>query len=96
MTDSTINSNTDLTDLEVISFEYNDQQHTVRRLLDPDAIRPIYDPVFVSADESDYSPEELIMGVEINGDARAYPVGVMRGREMVNDVVGDVPILVTW
>ena len=36
------------------------------------------------------------MGVEINGESKAYPVGPLNYREMVNDVVGGVPVLVTW
>ena len=35
------------------------------------------------------------MGVEMNGESKAYPVGPPSWREMVNDEVGVVPILVT-
>ena len=61
-----------------------------------DAIPPIYDPQFVASEESDLVDDELVMGVSVNGDSRAYPVGMMRFREMVNDEVGGVPLLVTW
>ena len=67
-----------------------------RQLLYRDAIRPIYDPVFTSAQDAGLDPEELVIGVGINGDLRAYPIGPLIRREMVNDVVGGVPILVTW
>jgi hypothetical protein len=66
------------------------------RSASPDSIEPVYSPAFVPPAEADLEPDELMMGVEINGDARAYPVGLMRRREMVNDVIGDVPVLVTW
>jgi hypothetical protein len=36
------------------------------------------------------------MGLEINGDAMAYPTGMLRAREMVNDNVGGAPVLVSW
>jgi hypothetical protein len=36
------------------------------------------------------------MGVALNGEAKAYPVTVLRIREMVNDELGGLPILVTW
>ena len=68
----------------------------LRQLLPKDAIRPIYEPRFVSASAAGLGPEDLVMGVSINGDSRAYPVGILTFREMVNDVVGGVPILVTW
>ena len=66
------------------------------QLLLPDDIAPIYDPQFVSAADARLPDEELVIGSSINGDARAYPAGVLYTREMVNDVVGGVPVLVTW
>ena len=36
------------------------------------------------------------MGVTINGESKAYPVGMLNFRETVIDEVGGVPILVTW
>jgi hypothetical protein len=82
--------------LDQVVFIEDNQQYIISQLLPRDAIRPIYDPQFVPADDAVFDPGELVMGVEINGDARAYPVGYLRQREMVNDVVGGVPILVTW
>jgi hypothetical protein len=66
------------------------------QLLDRDDIAPIYSPEFVSADAAGYGDEELVMGVVINGEAKAYPVGLLNWREMVNDQLGGIPILVTW
>ncbi len=40
--------------------------------------------------------DELVLAVEIGGDARAYPISILTHREMVNDTVGGVPVLVTW
>jgi hypothetical protein len=65
-------------------------------MLPRDAIRPVYNPEFVEAIESPLQPDELVMGVAINGEAKAYPVTVLRFREMVNDELGGGPILVTW
>ncbi len=67
-----------------------------RQLLPRDAIRPVYDPVFVSASESGWHDQALVVGLEINGDARAYPVSFLNRREIVNDHVGKTPVLVTW
>ncbi len=67
-----------------------------RQLLARDAIRPIYDPVFVSASESGWHDQTLVVGLEIDGDARAYPVSFLNRREIVNDHVGKTPVLVTW
>jgi hypothetical protein len=37
-----------------------------------------------------------VLGVSINGESRAYSIPFLSGREVVNDVVGGVPIAVTW
>lgn len=67
-----------------------------RQLLPRDAIFPIYEPRFVTAEEAGLDPGELVIGVELNGESKAYPIGPLVRREMVNDTVGGVPILVTW
>lgn len=82
--------------LDTVVFVKDDTRYTIRQLIPRDGIRPIYDPQFTSAETSNFNPDELVMGVEINDDARAYPVGFLRRREMLNDVVGGTPILVTW
>ena len=69
-----------------------------------DAIPAIFNPAFVTAAEAtnpensrdQYRPDEKILGIEINGDARAYSVPMLSRHEVVNDVVGGVPIAVTW
>ena len=69
---------------------------TFRQLLGRDDIAPVYSPRFVRARLSGLPREELVIGVSIAGDARAYPVRYLRWREMVNDEVGGVPVLVSW
>ena len=65
----------------------------------PDGIPPIDDPVFVSASkipEDLYRDNAPVVTLEINGDARAYPVSVMIWHEIINDTVGGVPVTVTY
>ena len=68
------------------------------RLLSYDAIRPVYEPTFMSASEATKFLEgtELIMGLAWDGQAKAYPVTVLNRREMVNDEMAGVPYLVSW
>ena len=61
-----------------------------------DAIRPVYDPQFLPGQSSGLDPLELVVGVAINGESKAYPAGTLTSREMINDEVGGVPILVSW
>ena len=74
----------------------SEDKYEWRQLLTRDGIAPIYDPRFLTAEEAYLDDKELVIGVEINGEAKAYPIGPLNGREMVNDVVGGIPILVTW
>ena len=67
-----------------------------RQLLPRDAIAPIYTPQFLPANQASLEPGELVIGVEIGGESKAYPIGPLVWREMVNDVIAGVPILVTW
>lgn len=40
--------------------------------------------------------DELVFGVAINGDARAYPLRVLDWHEMFNDVIGGVPVALAY
>ena len=62
----------------------------------PDDIPPIYAPEFVAADAAGRPDDEPVIGLALNGEARAYPTGILYRRELVNDVVGGVPALVSW
>ncbi|MDX1450349.1 MAG: DUF3179 domain-containing protein, partial [Acidimicrobiia bacterium] len=64
----------------------------------PDGIPPIDRPQFLPVvDHLDLlDPAEPVVALEIGGDARAYPVRVMIWHEIVNDVVGGVPVSVTY
>lgn len=67
-----------------------------RPLLYRDAIAPIYDPEFVPVTEVNWKPSDLVIGVSIAGQAKAYLVNHLSRREMVIDRLAGIPILVTW
>ena len=67
-----------------------------RQLLDRDRIAPIYEPDLVTPEEARLDPEDMVTGVSIGEESRAYPIRTLRFREMVDDELGGVPILVTW
>lgn len=70
--------------------------YSFSQLLPFDGIRPVYDPEFVTAGESPLHEDELILGIALEGESKAYPITVLRHREMVNDELAGIPILVTW
>ncbi len=67
-------------------------------ILNRDGIDPIDVPTFapVSNAPSYMKPREPVIAVEINGDARAYPLAILMWHEIANDVVGGQPITVTF
>ena len=67
-------------------------------LLPKDAIPAIDNPEFISAEEADelYFPDERVIGVVFDGDARAYSIPLLSSFEIINDTVGKRKIAVTW
>lgn len=67
-------------------------------ILPRDGIPAIDNPEFVSVKEAEkfMKDDELVMGLVINGDARAYSTWHLDRHEIVNDFVGDTYISVTW
>ena len=62
-----------------------------------DSIPPIDDPQYIPvADADQYGEFEPVITVNINGDARAYPLQIMLWHEIVNDVIGGEPLLVSY
>lgn len=62
-----------------------------------DGIPALDNPRLVEAGNADYlADSDLVFGVEINGDARAYPLRIMGWHEMFNDVVGGVPVSLAY
>ena len=67
-----------------------------RQVLPRDAIRPVYEPTFVAGRDAGWPAEAQVIGVTSGGEAKAYPVSFLNGREMVVDEIDGIPILVTW
>ncbi len=64
----------------------------------PDGIPAIDRPAFVAVAQADawLSPKEPVIALEVNGDARAYPLQILMWHEIVNDTVGGKPVAVTY
>jgi hypothetical protein len=62
-----------------------------------DGIPALTHPRFLAPEEAAYlNGDDLVFGVEINGDARAYPLRILDWHEMFNDVVGGVPVSLAY
>jgi hypothetical protein len=76
----------------------DDREFRIVTLLPKDAIPSIDNPRFYPVEDADqeYDPNEIVLGVVFDGEARAYSVNMLSSHEIVNDVVAGVPIAVTW
>lgn len=58
-----------------------------------DGIPPLRSPKMIEAKEAKYLDDDnIVFGIEVNGDARAYPKRIMAWHEMFVDKVGDKPV----
>lgn len=62
-----------------------------------DGIPALYDPEFISVQDATYiTPTDRILGIIINGEAKAYPIKILNWHELVNDSVGGKDVLVSY
>jgi Protein of unknown function (DUF3179) len=57
---------------------------------------PIDGPQFLAQSESKLDPKEMILAVRLGNDARAYPISQMAYHHVLNDMVGGMPVAVTY
>ncbi len=61
-----------------------------------DGIPSIDNPVFDTSQTTPFKSGELVIGVVVNGEAKAYPLGILNWHEIVNDTIGDQNITVSY
>ena len=63
-----------------------------------DGIPPIDQPKFIENQLAAQwlKPNDPVIALEINGDARAYPLQILTWHEIVNDVVGEIAVTITF
>lgn len=66
-------------------------------VINRDDIPSIDEPQFKPVAQEDHIPDqEPVIGLALNGAARAYPLRILMWHEIVNDQIGDTPIAVTY
>lgn len=62
-----------------------------------DGIPSLDNPAMIAAGAADYlEDDDLVFGVAINGDTRAYPLRILGWHEMFNDTIGGVPVALAY
>lgn len=59
--------------------------------------KPLPNPDFARASEANFvSNDDMVLAVELNGDAAAYPIRQLAYHHVVQDTIGGIPVLVTY
>ncbi|MHB1248859.1 MAG: DUF3179 domain-containing protein [Polaromonas sp.] len=61
-----------------------------------DGIPALEHPAFDGPSQTPFPDDARVLGVFINGQAKAYPYSILNWHEIVNDSVGGVPVSVTY
>ena len=63
-----------------------------------DGFPAIFKPKFETQEQAGewLDDKEPVIGLEINGVAKAYPLSILIWHEIANDMVGDVPVVVSY
>jgi hypothetical protein len=87
----------------VVEAQPNNQSGIARKFQPKTLMTPrkaIVDAPFISADEvkNQVSNSELVLGVVVEGQPRAYPINMLTGpaREIINDRIGQTDFAATW
>jgi len=59
--------------------------------------RPMRTPNFVTVSKATHvSDSDMVLGVRLSGETRAYPVRIMAYHHLVNDAIANEPLVVTY
>ena len=61
-----------------------------------DGIPALDRPSTLRAAQADWRDDERVLGVVMAGEARAYPVAILKWHELVNDTLGGEPVLISF
>ena len=85
--------------VQVIDARSNEvKDFRIVTVLPRDGISAISNPNFVSAAEAErwMVSWEQVIGLDVEGEVKAYPINILSRHEIVNDEVGGSPVAVTW
>lgn len=66
------------------------------QILPRGGIAAITNPTYVPADKALIAPDSWVLGVVIDGQARAYSLNLLNSHEVVNDRIGDTHFAAVW
>ena len=87
--------------LTMLGFDYSKHSIPINEIHSggpsKDGIPALYNPKFILAKDAAYlKPQDRILGLYLNGEAKAYPIRILNWHELVNDSVGGKDVLVSY
>jgi carotenoid cleavage dioxygenase-like enzyme len=74
----------------------NDLPDDFEQILPRGRIAAITDPSFIPASSADIRDDAWVLGVVIDGQARAFSLNLLNHHEVVNDEIGQTPYAAVW
>ena len=68
----------------------------VEQLLPRGRIAAVFEPQFVPAAEAEIAEDAWVLGVVVEGQAKAYSLNLLNRHEVVNDQSGDTEFAAVW
>ena len=68
----------------------------VEQLLPRGRIAAVFDPQFVRASQATIPDDAWVLGVEVEGEAKAYSLNLLNRHEVVNDRSGETEFAAVW
>jgi len=68
----------------------------VDQLMPRGGIPAVFSPEFIAAGDAAMPDSAWVLGVYLDGEARAYDLNLLNHHEVVNDVIGGRPIASVW
>lgn len=68
----------------------------VEQILPRGGIPAVFEPRFVAASEAEIPGDAWVLGVEIDGVAKAYSLNLLNRHEVVNDSIGERDFAAVW
>ena len=73
-----------------------DKPEGYRQILPRGRIAAVNAPEYVPAAKADIDADSWVLGVVIDGEARAYSLNLLNAHEVVNDTAGDTNFAAVW